>query len=157
MAEGIYCWRKRGFWQVAVSLDSTHAQWRTFVSLTLVFILPMVGCSHVWSVSPHTEPWSVSPHAEPWSVSPHAELWSVLPHAWVGYVFPGVLLLGASFLMNGPLRSISHVRAVLTVFVLGPLSSPCLVGCGVQLHFGPLWIHSKLFPVISDAPAVWTV
>ena len=130
---------KHGFWQAAVSLDGTHAQWRTFISLTPVFILPMVDCSHGWSVSPHAEPWSV------------------LPHAGVGYVFPGVLLLGASFLTNRPLRSISHVRAVLTVFVLGPLSSPCLVGCGVQLHFGPLWIHSKPFPVISDAPAVWTV
>ena len=37
---------KRGFWQAAVSLDGTHAQWRTFISLTPVFILPMVGYSH---------------------------------------------------------------------------------------------------------------
>ena len=51
---------KRGFWQVAVSLDSTHAQWRTFVSLTLVFILLMVDCSRGESVAPHAEVYSSS-------------------------------------------------------------------------------------------------
>ena len=57
---GSYCMRKRGHgktwvWQAAVSLDSTHAQQRTLVSLTLVFILPMVGCSHAWLVLLHAQ------------------------------------------------------------------------------------------------------
>ena len=57
---GSYCMRKRGHgktwvWQAAVSLDSTHAQQRTLVSLMLVFILPMVGCSHAWLVLPHAQ------------------------------------------------------------------------------------------------------
>ena len=57
---GSYCMRKRGHgktwvWQAVVSLDSTHAQQRTLVSLTLVFILPMVGCSHAWLVLPHAQ------------------------------------------------------------------------------------------------------
>ena len=80
---------KRGFWQAAVSLDGTHAQWRAFVSLTLVFILPMVGCSHVWSVSPHAEPWSVLPHAEGNFAHPRVprrfvrpSWWLAIPIAW---------------------------------------------------------------------------
>ena len=82
---------KRGFWQVAVSLDSTHAQWRTFVSLTLVFILPMVGFSHDWSVLPHAEVcsssrWPVDSSTGVRLFFPSHAGWN--PHAEVGYVFP---------------------------------------------------------------------
>ena len=39
---------------------------------------------------------------------------------------------------------------MLTDFVLGLLSSPCFVGCGVQFRFGPLWISTPLveFPSV---------
>ena len=86
---------KHGFWQAAVSLDGTHAQWRTFVSLTPVFILiPILVSSHTAaSVEAHAEPWSVLPHAEGKSIHPRAQLGSCsssrrgrlcLPHALVG-------------------------------------------------------------------------
>ena len=37
---------KHGFWQAAVRGDDTHAQWRTFIFLMVVFLLPMVSYSH---------------------------------------------------------------------------------------------------------------
>ena len=91
---------KRGFWQAAVSLDGTHAQWRTFVSLTLVFILPMVGCSHGWSVLPHTEVcssslWPIDSRAESEAISPHAQAGILMQKS--GMSFLCIFLLGASF------------------------------------------------------------
>ena len=44
--EETWAWENVGFGRMLSVLDGTHAQWRTFVSLTPVFILPMVGYSH---------------------------------------------------------------------------------------------------------------
>ena len=68
----------------------------------------------------------------------------------LGMFFPCILLLGARFsLTHRLLRSISQVRAVLTVSVLGLLFSPCFAGHGAQIRSGPLWISNPLIEISS--------
>ena len=44
---------------------------------------------------------------------------------------------------------------MLTDYVLGLLSSPCFVGCGVQFRFGPLWISNPWVEFSSVHAGSW--
>ena len=71
----------------------------------------------------------------------HCLLFSLLGR--IVYPRVGILLFGL----------ISHVRGVLTVNVLGLLSSPRIcVSCGVQIRFGPLW-NANLLVVYTSVHA----
>ena len=128
--EEMWAWENVGFGRLLSVLDGTHAQWRTFVSLTPVFILPMVGCPHGWSVLPHREVGSVlysSRRDQQVVLSRPCLLTQPGEELCIGghLHFPTEWKSGMFFLCFG-----------LTDYVLGLLSSPCFVGCGVQLRFG---------------------
>ena len=121
-------------------MDSTHAQWRTFISLTLVFILPMVGFSHSESVLPHAEVCSSSR----WPVDLRAEVrlfpltrrlessckdrvcFSRVFCCWV-QAFPHAQTVEVNFPCE------SHAHCLCFGAVVFPMFS---VGCGVQLRLG---------------------
>ena len=126
---------KHGFWHATVSLDGTHAQWRTFVSLTPVFILPMVGCPHVWSILPHAKTNKLFSCSLAFSHSQERSCVSV-----VIYIFPQSgnrvcfsCVLGSLIMFWG--CCLPHaLLAMVSNYVLGPLcirSEPLLV-CAIS-------------------------